>query len=103
MEVDEVNSALINPIMIECPLCGELHLVDRRTRTATATKKGEINKYPKGERIKYQEEYYVCENTENGENEYIPSKVMDANLLAARDAYRSAHQMGTLRRDPAGR
>ena len=82
-----MNSALINPIMIECPLCGELHLVDRRTRTATAI--------IKGEKIKYQEEYYVCENTEDGENEFIPSKVMDANLLAARDAYRSAHQMFT--------
>lgn len=82
-----MNSALINPIMIECPLCGELHLVDRRTRTATAT--------IKGEKIKYQEKYYVCENTEDGENEFIPSKVMDANLLAARDAYRSAHQMFT--------
>ena len=87
MEVDEVNRALINPIMMECPLCGELHLVDRRTRTAKATIKGEI--------IKYQEEYYVCENTEECENEFIPSKVMDANLLAARDAYRSAHQMFT--------
>ena len=82
-----MNSALINPIKIECPLCGELHLVDRRTRIATATIKGEI--------IKYQEEYYVCENTEDGENEFVPSKVMDANLLAARDAYRSAHQMFT--------
>lgn len=87
MEVDEVNSASINPKMIECPLCGELHLVDMRTRTATAT--------IKGEKIKYQENYYVCENTEDGENEFIPSKVMDANLLAARDAYRSAHQMFT--------
>ena len=82
-----MNRALINPIMMECPLCGELHLVDRRTRTATAI--------IKGEKIKYQEEYYVCENTEDGENEFIPSKVMDANLLAARDAYRSTHQMFT--------
>ncbi|MBO5543941.1 MAG: DUF4065 domain-containing protein [Oscillospiraceae bacterium] len=85
--MDEVNRTLINPIMMECPLCGELHLVDRRTRTAKATIKGEI--------IKYQEEYYVCENTEEGENEFIPSKVMDANLLAARDAYRSAHHLFT--------
>ncbi len=88
-EVDEVNNVLVNPIMIECPLCGELHLVDRRTRTA--------NVIIKGERIKYQEEYYICENTEEGENEFIPSKVMDANLLAARDAYRSAHKMFTSR------
>lgn len=82
-----MNSTLINSIMIECPLCGELHLVDKRTRTATAI--------IKGEKIKYSEEYYVCENTEDGENEFIPSKVMDANLLAARDSYRSAHQMFT--------
>ena len=74
--------AEISPIMIECPLCGELHPVDRRIRTATVT--------IKGEKIKYQEEYYVC-----GENEYVPAKVMDANLLAARDAYRSAHQTFT--------
>ena len=82
-----MNNALITPIMFECPLCGELHLVDRGTRTATAT--------IKGEKIRYQEEYYICENTKNGENEFIPSKVMDTNLLAARDAYRSAHQMFT--------
>lgn len=82
-----MNSALIEKKMIECPLCGELHLVDRRERTATTI--------IKSEKVKYQEEYYVCENSEEGENEFIPSKVMDANLLAARDAYRNAHGMFT--------
>lgn len=87
MEVDEVNSTLIKKCMIDCPLCGELHLVERRTRTAIAT--------IKGEKVKYTENYFVCENSSEDENEFITSKVMDENLLAARDAYRTAHGMFT--------
>ena len=84
-----MNSVLIAPVKIECPLCGELHLVERRSRNATAT--------IKGERVQYREEYFVCENTEEGENEFVPSKVMDENLLCARDTYRYAHGMFTSR------
>lgn len=87
MEVDEVNSTLIEKCMVDCPLCGELHLVERKARIAIAT--------IKGEKVRYTEEFFICENSDGDENEFIPSKVMDANLLAARDAYRTAHGMFT--------
>ncbi len=87
MEVDEVNSTSIEKCMVDCPLCGELHLVEKKTRTAIAT--------IKGEKVKYTEEYFICENNDEEENEFIPSNVMDANLLAARDAFRTAHGMFT--------
>lgn len=82
-----MNSTLIEKCMVDCPLCGELHLVERKARTAIAT--------IKGEKVKYTEEFFICENSDEEENEFILSKAMDANLLAARDAYRTAHGMFT--------
>lgn len=87
MEVDEVNTTLIEKCMMDCPLCGELHLIEKKVRTAIAT--------IKGEHVEYKEEFFICENSDEDENEFIPPKVMDANLLAARDAYRTAHGMFT--------
>ena len=70
--------------MIECPICGDTHLVEKRQRSTTAKIKDEI--------VEYVEMYYVC--TEEGEAfEFTPAKMMDDNLLAARNAYRIAHNM----------
>ncbi|MBR4902894.1 MAG: DUF4065 domain-containing protein [Victivallales bacterium] len=49
----------------------------------------------KGEKVHYHELFFVCGNCEDGENEFIPADAMDENLLAARNAYRSAHGMFT--------
>ena len=72
---------LIQKLNMECPLCDTLHQVEERKRTTKAKIKGEI--------VEYEEIYYVCMNVDEEENEFIPSKVMDSNLLNARNAYRS--------------
>jgi len=67
--------------MMYCPLCGEEHLVD--------VKKRSIVGLIKEEKVVYEEVYFVCCEEEE---EFITTKQMDANLLAARNAYRIAHK-----------
>lgn len=77
---------LIEKVMIECPICDESHLVERRKRVAKAKIKGEI--------VEYIEYYYRC--AENNEcYDFVHGKLMDENLLAARNAYRTMHGMMT--------
>lgn len=71
---------LIQQVMMECPLCDQSHEVEERKRLAKAQIKGET--------IEYEERYFACSNVDEAENEFIPSKVMDLNLLHARNAYR---------------
>lgn len=72
---------LVQRVMIECPLCDQVHDVEERARLAKAQIKGES--------IEYEERYFICSNVDEDENEFIPSKVMDLNLLQARNAYRT--------------
>lgn len=67
-----------------CPLCGENHSVDILTK--------ESNAIIKGENVPFARTVYVCGNCDD-ENEFIPSTVMDDNLMAARDAYRNKHHL----------
>ena len=82
-----MNSTLIRTEMIECPLCGRLHQVELRKRDACVTIKGET--------VTYQKQYYLCNNILDDNNEYVPARMMDSNLLAARDSYRRSHGMLT--------
>lgn len=77
---------LIDKVMMECPMCDETHLVEKRTRTSKVNIKGET--------VEYLETYYKC--TEDEESYvFIPAKLMDENLLAARNAYRIVHGLLT--------
>ena len=69
-----------------CPLCGETHAIEIITEESLVTIKGENISYPRT--------VYVCNNCDD-ENEFIPSSVMDDNLMAARNAYRKAHHLLT--------
>ncbi|MBO4699558.1 DUF4065 domain-containing protein [bacterium] len=71
-----------NPVKyeIECPLCGEKHTVCEKTRKSVA--------FVKETQVNYRSKYCVCENCNEGENEFIPAKMMDANLSEARNQYR---------------
>lgn len=82
-----MNSTLTRTEMLECPLCGKLHQVELRKRNASATVKGET--------VSYQEQYYLCKNIADDDNEFVPARMMDANLLEVRDAYRRSHRMLT--------
>lgn len=70
-----------------CPLCGKTHDVEIITKESIVTIKNEKTVYPKT--------IYVCHNSDEEENVFIPAKVMDDNLLKARDAYRKNHNMLT--------
>lgn len=74
------NDVLISKIEMECPLCGEKHFVEKRLRKSKANIKNQIVEFP--------ETYYVCTNADVEENEFVPSNILDQNLLNARNAYR---------------
>jgi putative zinc finger/helix-turn-helix YgiT family protein len=87
MKTEKKDISASEQVMMECPLCGKTHCVERKLQLAHAI--------VKGEKVHYHELFFVCGNCEEGENEFVPSDVMDENLLAARNAYRVAHGMFT--------
>jgi len=68
-----------NVIKYNCPICNIEHDVEiRREKT---------NAIIKNKEVEYFETIYLCKNSTN-ENKFVPVKIMDENLLKARDAYR---------------
>ena len=63
-----------------CPLCDEMHNLEIRTRKGTTI--------IKDEHIEYEEQYYLCPNSDEEENEFVDGKLHNANMLSARNAYR---------------
>lgn len=79
---------LIKKVFLEdCPVCDRSHEVEERERSASLTIKGDT--------VTYLEHYYYCPNADEDEQEFIPGKMMNANLLAARNAYRKKHNLLT--------
>ena len=74
-----------------CPICGETHNVEIITKESTVIVKGEKTVYPKT--------IYVCHNTDEDENVFIPAKVMDDNIRKAQDAYRKNHKVIPTRKE----
>lgn len=77
-----MKDRIIGSIQMNCPICGDTHIIEKRIRETQALFKGII--------VDYEEVYFICDQSEEEENEFVPAKVMDANLLKVRDAYRSA-------------
>lgn len=71
---------LIKTITIECPLCDKEHEIEERKRMSYITIKGEV--------VEYEETYYLCNNCDEDENEFVLGKMNDVNLMNARNAYR---------------
>lgn len=66
---------------ISCPICNEVHNIEIRERLSQAIVNNEI--------VSYEEIYYLCTRTsDEEENEFVPAKVLDENLLRAKEAYR---------------
>ena len=65
---------------IKCQMCGMEHPVDIIKEKATT--------YIKGELVEYEETLYYCCNCDEDEAYYIPSDILNKNLLNARNAYR---------------
>lgn len=72
---------------MDCPLCDKKHEVEERKRiTQTIIK---------GEKVTYEEIYFLCKNSDEDENEFVTSKMLNANLLNARNQYRIRHELLT--------
>lgn len=78
---------LIEKVKIDCPFCNEKHLVEKRERSSIAL--------IKNEQINYKEKYFLCNKTQSDENEFVTAKLMDENLLNARDNYRKLNGLLT--------
>lgn len=76
---------LIEKIERDCPICDEVHTLEKRKR--------ETQGIVKGETVEYEETFYLCSVTSEEENEFVPAAMMDENLLNARDAYRKTHTL----------
>lgn len=63
-----------------CPVCGEHHDLELRTRKNRIT--------IRGTEVEYDEKYYKCNKYDNEESEFCDGKQNDENLLNARNAYR---------------
>ena len=86
-EVGNMNSKLLRVVKRYCPLCDKEHEVEERERLSSINIKGEC--------VKYKEGYFECKETNEEENEFVSAKMMDENLLRARDVYRKEHNMLT--------
>ncbi len=76
------NDILLGIELRCCPICGKEHNVEIRKR------KTEIK--IKDSMVNYDEKYYKCTNVSDDEdNEYISAKMLDENLLEAKDVYRN--------------
>lgn len=71
------NDLLIKEAQYECPFCDEIHTVEFRKRIGKSLVKNEP--------VEYEQVYYYCPIEDE---EFVPSKFMDENLLRARDEYR---------------
>jgi putative zinc finger/helix-turn-helix YgiT family protein len=76
-----MNDRLVEQIELSCPICNRKHLVEKRIRDTQALFKGQV--------IDYLEQYFICSETDNEENEFVPAKQLDENLLNVRDSYRT--------------
>lgn len=77
---------VVRKIHMECPICDKVHEVEERERTAITI--------IKGEEVTYEERFYFCANADEEESEFETASMTNANLLNARNAYRT--KMGLL-------
>lgn len=73
--------------LLDCPICDEIHEVEIRERETSAS--------IKGEEIKYFEKVYYCSHSTDEECEFESGKLVNENLLRARNSYREIHGLLT--------
>ena len=82
-----MNEKAFNKVKKYCPICNCEHEIIIKEKKSNST--------IKGQRIPYMEKVYFCSNADEEECEFVDSKMLDENLLAARDAYRIANNLLT--------
>lgn len=75
--MSRTNDFLINESQYDCPFCDINHTIQIRKRFTQSLVKNEP--------VDYEQIYYYCSVEDE---EFMPSKIMDENLLKARDEYR---------------
>ena len=79
---------LVETITMDCPICGNLHPIEKRIR--------ETQILVKDEPVTYKQVYFVCPQHGDSEySEFVPGNIMDENLLNARNEYRKSHGLLT--------
>ena len=76
-----MNNQNNTKVEMYCPFCDDTHILNKFERKTQGLIKGEI--------ITYIETVFSCPLRDEDENEFVPAKIMDDNLLNARDAYRA--------------
>ena len=75
------NGVLLEKELRGCPICGKEHEVEIRKRKSQIKIKDIM--------VDYDEIYYRCTNvSDEDDNEYVSGKMIDKNLLEAKDIYR---------------
>lgn len=74
------NDILLEKIKDYCPICDEEHELEKKQRKSKLEIKDLV--------VEYDEIYFRCTKTQNEENEFVTSEMMDNNLLNAKDEYR---------------
>lgn len=73
------NKKLLQEIIYDCPFCDKEHNIQIFSRNGKSLVKGET--------VEYEETYYYCSNEDD---EFVPSKIMDDNIVKSIDAYRKS-------------
>lgn len=81
------RSDLIEKTLVECPICGQVHEIEKRHRKDTLVIKKEL--------VEYDLTYLFCCNADEEECEFADGKMINENLLNARNAYRVKHNLLT--------
>lgn len=81
------GEANIGTYLIDCPICDEIHEVEVRERQASTV--------IKGEKVNYLEKVFYCCNADDDDCEFETGKLLNENLLRARNAYRKNHGLLT--------
>lgn len=78
---------LIGKVYAECPICGQVHEIEKRRCIDPIT--------IKGDQVEYDRTYFFCCNAGEEECEFADGKMTNDNLLNARNAYRIKHGLLT--------
>lgn len=73
-----MNESVLKEISYHCPFCDEEHNIQVKKKISNANIKDTL--------IKYEQIVYYCPMEDE---EFVPSRIMDENLLNARDAYKA--------------
>ena len=78
---------LVRKVHMNCPLCDKTHEIEERKRLATTI--------IKGDKVTYEESFFICVNMDEEENEFETGSMANENLINARNSYRIDHGLLT--------